>query len=79
MERRKSKDPRFLEITDLLKAGLSLKEDAKEVLTVSSDGKTRFFYNAIDIEGMPPRSNVQNRGQKQFTAGQKQKDVDISM
>ena len=79
MERRKSKDPRFLEITDLLKAGLSLKEDAKEVLTVSSNGKTRFFYNAIDIEGMPPRNNVQNRAQKQFVANQKQKDLDMSM
>jgi len=79
MERRKSKDPRFLEITDLLKAGLSLKEDAKEVLTVSSDGKTRFFYNAIDIEGMPPRNNVQNRAQKQFVTNQKQKDLDMSM
>jgi hypothetical protein len=79
MERRKSKDPRFLEITDLLKAGLSLKEDAKEVLTVSADGKTRFFYNAIDIEGMPPRNNVQNRAQKQFVTNQKQKDLDMSM
>jgi hypothetical protein len=68
-----------LEITDLLKAGLSLKEDAKEVLTVSADGKTRFFYNAVDIEGMPPRNYAQNRVQKQFTANQKQKDLDMSM
>jgi len=80
MDRRKSKDPRFLELTDLLKAGLSLKKDAKEVLTVSSDGKTRFFYNAVDIEGMPPRNNVQNRSQKQQLVAEKnQNDLDMSM
>ena len=56
MQQRQSKDPRFLEITDILKAGLSLKKDVSERLVISVNGKSRFFYNAADVEGIPPRS-----------------------
>ncbi len=54
MESRQSQDPRFLELTDILKAGLSLKDTVKEPLIISNNGKSRFFYNAKDIEGIPP-------------------------
>lgn len=54
METRQSHDPRFLELSDILKAGLSLKDTVKEPLIISDKGKSRFFYNAKDIEGIPP-------------------------
>lgn len=54
METRQSHDPRFLELTDILKAGLSLKDTVKEPLIITDKGKSRFFYNAKDIEGIPP-------------------------
>ncbi|MCD1653514.1 ssDNA-binding domain-containing protein [Treponema zuelzerae] len=49
-----SHDPRFLELSDILKAGLKLKEAVKEPLVISDNGKSRFFYNAKDVEGVPP-------------------------
>ncbi len=54
MESRESKDPRFLELTDIIRAGLKLKDAVKEPLIVQQNGKSRFFYNAKDIEGIPP-------------------------
>ncbi len=56
MQKRQSKDPRFLELTDILKAGLSLKQEVKEPLVISVAGKSRFFYNAADIQDIPPRT-----------------------
>jgi len=53
MQSRQSLDPRFLELTDIMKAGLSLKDTVKEPLIISEKGKSRFFYNAKDIEGIP--------------------------
>jgi hypothetical protein len=54
MTRRNTTDPRFLELTDIIKAQLALKEGVKEPLVVANNGKSRFFYNASDINGIPP-------------------------
>lgn len=59
MERRNSKDPRFLELSDILSTGLKLKNEVGENLLINKDGKTRFFYNAIDIDGIPPQVILQ--------------------
>lgn len=79
MERRNSKDPRFLEVSDILKVGLALKKDAKEILTISTNEKTRFFYNAIDIEGMPPRTRQTQRNHGWPQPAQKEKDTGMEM
>lgn len=79
MERRNSRDPRFVEYADILKAGLELKADAKEMLTIKDQGKTRFFYNAEDIEGMPIKSNTQQLLPKKVQAERKTEEYDMSM
>jgi hypothetical protein len=80
MERRNSRDPRFIEYADILKAGLELKADAKEMLTVKDQGKTRFFYNAVDIEGMPPHSRQNSqRFRPPTTMGRKENSVEMEM
>jgi hypothetical protein len=81
MEKRQSKDPRFLEMPDILKAGLSLKKDCKESLVISVNGKSRVFYNAVDIEGMPPKANSTERTpvQRKIPLARKNTEMDIGL
>jgi hypothetical protein len=49
-----SYDPRFLELDDIKRNGLALKETAHEPLLLKHADKERYVYNAADINGMPP-------------------------
>jgi len=78
LERKKSTDPRFLEYSDILRSGLTLKNDKnKEALVISTNGTSRFFYHASDINGIP--QNI--KGNQPAIVGKKlngvQKEIEL--
>ena len=81
MARIQSKDPRFLESTDIVKTGLTLKRDTKEALIVSVGKNSRFFYNAVNIEGMPQKTNIVDHSyfNKQVLIQRKEKEIEIGL